>query len=327
LTIATAQAFDASGTPSGESVRALDGRNFFVAGALAGFGPFVAVFLGAQGWSQERIGIALSAGGVAGLLAQLPRGELLDVVRPKRLLVAVGTVMVGVGALIIALWPEFIPVSVRVRAMGRMELLPSSTLAAVRAAEGATKNYRDMQLTIAAAYGGRQEITDAVQAFLRDQLEQGRTLMETVELVTPEAIRRYLYAPDLPDPDLIRTSGEIRLSGSFCGKASTANSTSPTSIGPLSGKSTSSGLCVPFSSDNVDSGDNWNWLGEPVVKRDSEKRRTRTQYASYLVVLSSLIFTISQLEDEDSNQESSGSDPAPRYILGGEAESKNQHGR
>jgi short-chain Z-isoprenyl diphosphate synthase len=103
---------------------------------------------------------------------------------------------------------------VRVRAMGRMELLPSSTLAAVRAAEAATKNYRDMQLTIAAAYGGRREITDAIQAFLRDQLQQGRTLIETVELVTPEAIRRYLYAPDLPDPDLIiRTSGEIRLSG------------------------------------------------------------------------------------------------------------------
>jgi short-chain Z-isoprenyl diphosphate synthase len=103
---------------------------------------------------------------------------------------------------------------VRVRAMGRMELLPPSTLAAVRAAEAATKNYRDMQLTIAAAYGGRREITDAIQAFLRDQLQQGRTLMETVELVTPEAIRRYLYAPDLPDPDLIvRTSGEIRLSG------------------------------------------------------------------------------------------------------------------
>ena len=103
---------------------------------------------------------------------------------------------------------------VRVRAMGRMELLPSSTLAAVRAAEAATKNYGDMQLTIAAAYGGRREITDAIQAFLRHQMQQGRTLMETVELVTPEAIRRYLYAPDLPDPDLIiRTSGEIRLSG------------------------------------------------------------------------------------------------------------------
>jgi short-chain Z-isoprenyl diphosphate synthase len=103
---------------------------------------------------------------------------------------------------------------VRVRAMGRLELLPPSTLAAVRAAEAATNDYDDIRLTIAAAYGGRQEITDAVQAFLRDQEQQGRALAEAVALLTPEAISRYLYAPDLPDPDLIvRTSGETRLSG------------------------------------------------------------------------------------------------------------------
>ena len=89
-----------------------------MAGALAGFGPFVAVVLGAQGWSQERIGIVLSAGGIAGLLAQLPGGELLDVVRSKRLLVAAGTVMVGGGALIIAFWPEFIPVSAALMLQG-----------------------------------------------------------------------------------------------------------------------------------------------------------------------------------------------------------------
>ena len=98
------------------------------------------------------------------------------------------------------------------RAVGRLELLPVSTLAAVRAAERVTEGYEDMQLTIAAAYGGRQEITDAVQALLREQQKQGKTLDQTIAPVTPEAISRYLYAPDLPDPDLIiRASGEIRL--------------------------------------------------------------------------------------------------------------------
>jgi MFS family permease len=118
LTTATAQSFGASGAPSGQSLWALDGVNFFVAGVLAGFGPFVALVLGGQGWSQERIGLVLSAGGIAGLLAQLPGGELLDVVQSKRLLVAAGTVMVGLGALIIALWPEFIPVSVALMLQG-----------------------------------------------------------------------------------------------------------------------------------------------------------------------------------------------------------------
>jgi short-chain Z-isoprenyl diphosphate synthase len=103
---------------------------------------------------------------------------------------------------------------VRVRAVGRLELLPPSTLAVVRAAEGATKDYSGMHLTIAAAYGGREEIVDAVRGLLREQLAQNKTLKAVIELVTPEAIGRALYAPDLPDPDLIiRTSGEIRLSG------------------------------------------------------------------------------------------------------------------
>ena len=103
---------------------------------------------------------------------------------------------------------------VRVRAVGRLELLPPSTLAAVRRAEAATKDYNGMQLTIAAAYGGREEIVDAVRMLLRAELEQNKSLKDIIENVTPEAIARSLYAPDLPDPDLIiRTSGEIRLSG------------------------------------------------------------------------------------------------------------------
>jgi short-chain Z-isoprenyl diphosphate synthase len=110
--------------------------------------------------------------------------------------------------------PEIHRHRVRVRGVGRLESMPASTLQAVRAAETATAGYDGMRLTIAAAYGGREEITDAVQALLRDQLCHDRRLEDVIALVTSEAIGRYLYAPDLPDPDLIiRTSGEIRLSG------------------------------------------------------------------------------------------------------------------
>jgi short-chain Z-isoprenyl diphosphate synthase len=103
---------------------------------------------------------------------------------------------------------------VRLRAVGRLELLPDSTLAAIRAVEAATAAHQALTLTIAIAYGGREEIADAVQALIRESAKRGEALEELIESVTPEAIRRYLYAPDLPDPDLIiRTSGEVRLSG------------------------------------------------------------------------------------------------------------------
>jgi short-chain Z-isoprenyl diphosphate synthase len=101
-----------------------------------------------------------------------------------------------------------------VRAIGQLNLLPESALVALRAAEAATKGYDGMYLTIAAAYGGQQEIADAVQALLREQLNAGKTLDQVIGLVTPEVINSYLYSPHLPAPDLIiRTSGEIRLSG------------------------------------------------------------------------------------------------------------------
>jgi MFS family permease len=98
-------AHDAS--PRFDSLRALDRLNFFLAAMQAGFGPFVAIHLADQGWTPESIGFVLSAGGVAGLLAQVPTGELLDVVQSKRMLVGAGSVAVALGALILALWPYF----------------------------------------------------------------------------------------------------------------------------------------------------------------------------------------------------------------------------
>jgi MFS family permease len=101
------QLLDTDAAPSSQSLRALDAVNFFVGSTLAGFGPFVALFLGGQGWALEDIGFVLTLGGVAGLLAQYPGGELLDAVRSKRLVLGSGLIVVGLSALMIGLWPTF----------------------------------------------------------------------------------------------------------------------------------------------------------------------------------------------------------------------------
>jgi short-chain Z-isoprenyl diphosphate synthase len=103
---------------------------------------------------------------------------------------------------------------VRVQAIGRLDVLPESTLAAIRAAEAATAGYDAMLLSIAVAYGGREEIADAVREMLAEALRGGATLPEIIADVCPEQIGRHLYLADAPEPDLIiRTSGELRLSG------------------------------------------------------------------------------------------------------------------
>lgn len=103
---------------------------------------------------------------------------------------------------------------VRVRAIGRLNMLPDPVIAAIDAAERATAGYDGMELNIAVAYGGRQEIADAVRGMLCELQAKGASLAQAIESVTPEAIQSHLYTAGLPDPDLIiRTSGEIRMSG------------------------------------------------------------------------------------------------------------------
>src|ERR1700731_1428663 len=101
MTAATVSFGTASPSPSHASLGGLDGVNFFLAGILAGFGPYLAAYLADQKWTQENIGFVLTASGLAGLLSQLPGGELLDTVRSQRALVALGASMVAVTALVI----------------------------------------------------------------------------------------------------------------------------------------------------------------------------------------------------------------------------------
>lgn len=98
---------------------------------------------------------------------------------------------------------------VRIRAIGRIHLLPDYLVEAIRYAEEKTKSYSNYYLNVAIAYGGRAEIVDAVKK-IASKVRDG---VLRVEDINENTIREHLYTHDIPDPDLIlRTSGEERIS-------------------------------------------------------------------------------------------------------------------
>jgi MFS family permease len=93
--------------PSRESLRGLDWFIFFLADVQTGFGPFVAVYLTTQKWTQIEIGTVLSIGGVVALIGQIPGGAIIDAARSERLVAALAIVTIGCSALAYAAWPIF----------------------------------------------------------------------------------------------------------------------------------------------------------------------------------------------------------------------------
>jgi len=92
------------------TLRGLDWLNFFLADVQTGVGPFLAIYLAGYGWNEPRVGLALSLGGIAGIVAQTPAGALVDRVRSKRALITTGIIALVAGALLIATQPAFWPV-------------------------------------------------------------------------------------------------------------------------------------------------------------------------------------------------------------------------
>ncbi len=101
---------------------------------------------------------------------------------------------------------------VRIKAIGRLNLLPEKLQEMIKMVEEATKDYDGHFLNLAIAYGGRAEIVDAAKEIAQN-VREGQVAPENID---EELFERYLYTSYLPkqDPDLIiRTSGEERLSG------------------------------------------------------------------------------------------------------------------
>jgi predicted MFS family arabinose efflux permease len=89
-----------------KSLKSLDWLNFFLADVRDGVGPYLAIYLQASHkWSPANIGIAMSAMGIATVIAQTPAGAVVDRLRQKRLLVVVAAALVAVGCIGMILSP------------------------------------------------------------------------------------------------------------------------------------------------------------------------------------------------------------------------------
>jgi undecaprenyl diphosphate synthase len=98
---------------------------------------------------------------------------------------------------------------VQLRAIGRLDALPKSTLQTLNETIEKLKHNDRLILNLAISYGGRSEIVDGVKKIIKEA-KRGEIDEETVD---NDVFRRYLYDPEMPDPDLlVRTSGELRIS-------------------------------------------------------------------------------------------------------------------
>lgn len=127
-------------------------------------------------------------------------GAVLDIIESK------------MGEWVTTGWME--QLGIHIRPIGELELLPVSTQQALQKAEVATRHHSQMLLNVGVGYGGRQEIVDAVKGYLQERFERRQSPQEILAGLSPDAVEKFLYTYDCPDPDLIiRTSGEVRLSG------------------------------------------------------------------------------------------------------------------
>lgn len=98
---------------------------------------------------------------------------------------------------------------IRLRVVGDLQPFDEKLQTLIRAGEEKTRNNQGLCLTIAANYGGRWDVMQAIRALLLDQ----PALAQHPEQITELQFERYLCLADVPEPDLfIRTGGEQRIS-------------------------------------------------------------------------------------------------------------------
>jgi len=103
--------------------------------------------------------------------------------------------------------------NVRLQVIGRWRELPAGVVVDVDRAIEETRANTGLQLYVALNYSGRAELVDVVRTLVKQAAGGGRSCKPSLGEIDENDIANHLYAPELPDPDLlVRTSGELRIS-------------------------------------------------------------------------------------------------------------------
>jgi len=107
---------------------------------------------------------------------------------------------------------ELMENNVKLLAVGRLQDLPQAAQEELARAMELTSRNTGLNLVLALSYGGRNEILDAIRKIAQDIVNDRLSASD----IDADSFRKYLYMPELPDPDLlIRTSGEMRISNFY----------------------------------------------------------------------------------------------------------------
>ncbi|MGI4745534.1 MAG: MFS transporter [Janthinobacterium lividum] len=135
------------------SARGLDGLNFFVANLQTAFGPFIAVYLTGEHWTQGQIGLVLTVGSITAMASQVPAGAFVDMLANKHVAAMASILAIVFSCLLLAIFPQRLPVTAAEILHGFASCMLNPAIAAITlslvAAHTAEKSPRELSSDVA----------------------------------------------------------------------------------------------------------------------------------------------------------------------------------
>ena len=189
--------------PSARSLRGLDWLNFLLADVQSGVGPFLAIYLAGYGWNEQRVGLALTIGGIAGIASQTPAGALVDRLKSKRALIAAGVVALAIGALFIAFFPSFWPVVTAQVLIGAMSSFFMPAIAAISLGIVGHRLF-NLRQGRNQAFNSAGNVVAALMGLIGYFISNRGVFSFVAVLAVPTILSLFLVRPDEIDYELVR---------------------------------------------------------------------------------------------------------------------------